>query len=57
MLASEITNLAGLWLGVITRWDLAADEWVEMSSGTSAITIGWYWQVVNVVHYGQSISL
>lgn len=43
MLAGEISNLAGLRLGVVTRRDLAADVRIKMTQSGSAITVGWNW--------------
>ena len=45
VLAGEISNLAGLWLGVITRRDLAADIRIKMSRSSRAIAIGGHWSV------------
>lgn len=49
MLASKITNLAGLGLGSVARGDLATTVRVEVSLGTSAVTVGRDGLVVNVV--------
>lgn len=43
VLAGEISNLAGLWLGIITRRDLAADVRIKMSRCSCAIAIGGHW--------------
>lgn len=43
MFAGEISNLAGLRLGVVTRRDLAADERIKMTQSGSAVTVGWNW--------------
>ena len=43
MLAGEISNLAGFWLGVVTRRDLAADVRIKMTQSGGAIAVGWNW--------------
>ena len=48
VLAGEISNLAGLWLGVITRRDLAADVRIKMSRCSRAIAVGGHWPMQNL---------
>ena len=43
VLAGEISNLAGFWLGVVTRRDLAADVRIKMTQSGSAVAVGWNW--------------
>jgi len=50
VLACEVTNLACFRVGVVAGWDLATNERVKMSHRTSAISIRWDWQFVDVVH-------
>lgn len=49
VLAAKVTNLTGLWLSVVACWDLAADEWVQVSQGGSAGTRAVDWGSVEVV--------
>lgn len=50
VLAGEISNLAGLWLGAVTGRNLATDVRIEMACGGGAVTIGWDRLVVDMVH-------
>ena len=51
VLASKISDLAGLWLGVVARRDLATDVRIEMTQSGSAIAVCWDWLVVDMVHW------
>ena len=55
MLAGEISNLAGLWLGVVARRNLATDIRIKMAQSFGTVTIGWDWLVVNMVHYASIV--
>jgi len=47
--AAQVTNLTGSRTALVTWRRLATSEWVEMSGGSSAISIRWHSLVVNVV--------
>ena len=51
VLASEVSNLAGFWLRIVTWRYLAADVRIKMSLCGGAVTVGRDWLVVNMVHY------
>ena len=55
VLAGEISNLAGLWLGVVARGDLATDIRIKMTQSFGTVTIGWDWLVVDMVHYASNV--
>ncbi len=57
VLAGEISNLAGFWLGVVTRRDLATDVRIKMSLGRSTVSVGRHWLVVDMVHYASIIRM
>lgn len=50
MLSRQITDLASLWVVSVARRFFAANERVKMGEGTSAISVGGNWPVVNVVY-------
>lgn len=50
VLASEITGLASLRLGRITRGHLATNVWILVSKSGGTIAIRWDWLIVDVVH-------
>ena len=54
MLAGQIAHLAGLGMGVITRWDLASHVRVKMGPGRGAVAVRWHWHGVDMVHYESS---
>ena len=55
VLAGEISNLAGLWLRVVTRRDLATDIRIKMSQCGGTVSVGRDWLVVDVVHYASVV--
>ena len=56
VLACQVPNLASLRLSIVTRWDLATNERVEMTKSFSAVAVGRNWLVVDMVHYRILIS-
>ena len=50
VLAGEISDLAGLWLGVVTRRDLATNVRIKMGLCSGAVTVGRDWLVMDMVH-------
>ena len=55
VLASQVTNLTCLWLGGVTRWDLAAYVWVQVSQGCGAVAVRRHRLIVDVVHCSGSV--
>jgi hypothetical protein len=49
MFAAQVANLAGSRAALVAWRRLATSEWVEMSGGSSAISIRWHSLVMNVV--------
>ena len=56
ILASEITNLAGLWLGGVARRHLSTLSGVKMAEGVVAVQVSTHWLVVDVVDLRVSVS-
>ena len=55
MLAGKISNLAGLWLGVVARWDLATDVRIKMCCCRGAVSIRGHRLIVDMVHYAEAV--
>ena len=50
VLAGEISNLACLWMGVVTGRDLATNVRIKMSCGGGAVAVSWDRLVVYMVY-------
>ena len=55
MLACSISNLTGFWLGVVAWRGFATDVRIKMGQGPCAISTGWDWLIVDIVHYASGI--
>ena len=55
MLAGEISNLAGFWLGVVARRDLATDVRIKMTQSRGTISISGDRLIVDMVHYASVV--
>ena len=51
MLPSKIANLAGLWLGIVTRRHFTTHVWVDVGTSGDAVTAGGNRHGVDVVYY------
>ena len=50
VLAGEISNLASLWMGIVTWRDLATNVRIKMSCGGGAVAVSWDRLVVYMVY-------